>query len=494
MNLLGKRIKKTGVKKYSSITRKIVVNVALFAGALLIVFDAMFAIAIQNYYYNAVSDYISSVALSFDELAVVPSASYGTQARLLAEEFPLKSKIEVQFINSDGDIVVSTNGYLPDSSDTYGGKMKSDSAVTTWEGELSTGERVMSAQTELGRYDGKPSNGSVRCVTSLAAVDKQIVMLTAVVSAVELVVLGILVLMGKYYAQSIVKPIREVGAVAHRIADGNFKSRIKVRELNEIGELCDTINYMAGELQSTENMKNEFISSVSHELRTPLTAIKGWGETVKDSLGTDEELVSKGIGVILHETDRLSGLVEELLDFSRIQSGRMTYNMTKLDILAELGEAVCVYEETARKANVKIIYNEPQSAPFVIGDASRLVQVFVNIIDNAIKYNHPGGTVTIDAGSSKGFVNITVTDTGVGIPADDVDKVKEKFYKANKTVRGSGIGLAVADEIIRHHNGMLFIESKENVGTKVTVSIPIAEQIDFSLFESHPKKGDGADE
>lgn len=330
---------------------------------------------------------------------------------------------------------------------------------------------------------GSGSNGAVRCVTSLARVDRRIWLILIIAAAVGLAVLVMAYMVGKYFIQSIVRPLHDIGNVTRQIAGGDFKSRLEVKELNEIGELCDSINYMAGELESTEKLKNEFISSVSHELRTPLTAIKGWGETVRGSVYTDHELVTKGIDVILRESERLSGLVEELLDFSRMQSGRMVYKMERLDVLAELGEAVCIYEETAKQAGVSLIYHEPESLPVIIGDSDRLTQVFVNVIDNAIKYNHEGGVVQIRAVAEDNCVKITVTDSGVGIPAADLDKVKEKFYKANYSVRGSGIGLAVADEIVRSHQGLLTVESSEGIGTTVTVALPVAEHASLEQAE-----------
>ena len=261
---------------------------------------------------------------------------------------------------------------------------------------------------------------------------------------------------------------------------GDFNSRIEIKKNDEIGELCDTINYMASELSEAENLKNDFISSVSHELRTPLTAIKGWGETAKMSLGTDEALVKRGLDVVLSEADRLSGLVEELLDFSRMETGRLSVVSQPLNISELLGESVDMYIELARKQGIELIFTRPAEDITVLGDPNRLKQVFINIIDNAVKYTENGGQVLVDQTAEEGCVRITVKDTGVGIPAQDIDRVKEKFYKANKTVRGSGIGLAVADEIIKQHKGLLFIESTEGAGTTVTIVLP--------LYEPEPQK------
>ena len=263
--------------------------------------------------------------------------------------------------------------------------------------------------------------------------------------------------------------------MARKIAMGDFESRIEIGKEDEIGQLGESINYMASELQAAQNLKNDFISSVSHELRTPLTAIRGWGETAKMSVGTDDELVNRGLDVVLSEANRLAGLVEELLDFSRMETGRLQVVSAPLDVTRILSESADMYAELARQNGIDFICNANLDKLEVLGDQDRLKQVFINIIDNAVKYTESGGQVLITQTSEEACVRITVSDTGVGIPAQDIDRVKEKFYKANKTIRGSGIGLAVADEIIKQHSGLLFIESTEGAGTTVTIVLPLYE-------------------
>ena len=268
-----------------------------------------------------------------------------------------------------------------------------------------------------------------------------------------------------------------IGEAAKKIAEGDFNARLEKKTDDEIGDLCETINYMADELGATERMKNDFISSVSHELRTPLTAIKGWAEMLEDSSkdnSIDNATLQRGMGVIIGETERLSVMVEELLDFSRLQSGRMVLQPMKLDIIAELSEAVLTFEQRAIREKKDLIYTESDDIIPVMGDKNRLRQVFVNIIDNALKYSDEGGSVTITAvRTEKGFVDIAVKDTGIGIPADQLEKVKTKFFKGNATRRGSGIGLAVADEIIRMHGGEINLDSIEGEGTTVVIRLPI---------------------
>ena len=283
----------------------------------------------------------------------------------------------------------------------------------------------------------------------------------------------IIIVTGPYFAGSIVRPIRQISGIARMFAMGDFSVRIENDSDDEIGELCTAINHMADELSTAEAMKNEFISSVSHELRTPLTAIKGWAETLMVDGGESPDTMKKGVGVIVNETERLSQMVEELLDFSRMQNGHFTLQKANMDILAELGDAVLIYSEKARKETKEIIYDEPEMLPFVFGDKNRIRQVFVNVIDNAVKYSSAGDRITIKAYESGDNVVVSVRDTGVGIKQSDLAKVKTKFYKANHTRRGSGIGLAVADEIISMHGGTLSIDSEgEGLGTTVTITLP----------------------
>ena len=307
-------------------------------------------------------------------------------------------------------------------------------------------------------------------MVSMDRADQQTTVVILTLVAVGLFIMLLITFSGMYFIRSIVTPIRQMSATAKQIAQGDFEVRIEKSKDDEIGQLCEAINDMASELGATERMKNDFISSVSHELRTPLTAIKGWAETLHD--GADPVTAEKGMSVIIRESERLSGLVEELLDFSRLQSGRLRLMVSKIDILAELDEAVYMFTDRARTEHKQLNYEENTVLSPVYGDVDRLRQVFVNIIDNALKYTGEGGTITVSPKEADGFIQVVIRDTGCGIPAEHLPNVKKKFYKANQLVRGSGIGLAVADEISVLHGGSLTVESREGVGTTVTISLP----------------------
>jgi signal transduction histidine kinase len=339
--------------------------------------------------------------------------------------------------------------------------------------ELSTGEKVVAVTAVINARDSQYS--ALRMLSSMKKIDNQILIISITTLVVSAAIMLLIFFSGMYFIRSIVYPIRSIGDMTKQFAKGDFSERIKKESDDELGELCDSINYMADELSNTEQMKNEFISSVSHELRTPLTAIKGWTETVT-SMYEDKETFKKGMRVITSETERLSQMVEELLDFSRIQDNRLTLIMDTIDILAELGETVLIYQERARALGIKLDYYEPEMLSFVYGDKNRLRQVFINIVDNAIKYSDKGDTVSVEAYEEHGEICISISDTGMGISAEDLPKVKTKFFKANHTRRGSGIGLAVADEIIQRHGGTLTINSEQGVGTTVLITLPCMEK------------------
>lgn len=463
--------------KFKSVAWKWIINVFLVMLLVIIVLEALFCVLIHAYFINKVQLTAEEYAKSFVyTLSNVSEGEYAAFARNYCEGFEHKDKIEIQVLDADGNIFVTTTGFVPEKPDMPDYEAAGDeNASPYYIGTSSVGEKVL-YQTELIEDSNGKRLGAVRWLVSLTEMNSRVLLLCMIAIAVGLVILLITGFFGAYFIASIVRPVRSVSNAARRIAMGDFDAQIDTAYNSEIGELCDSINFMANELKAADNMKNDFISSVSHELRTPLTAIRGWAETAKLSIGYDESTVNKGLDVILSESERLAGLVEDLLDFSRMQSGKLSFTFSEFSLGKVLAEAASMYVELARKQSVEVSYIPAKSEIYCHGDANRIKQVFINVIDNALKYNQPGGQIIISHQLEEGCVQITVSDTGVGIAAQDLDRVKEKFYKANKQVRGSGIGLAVADEIIKQHNGLLLVDSIEGVGTTVTIVLPITQK------------------
>ena len=451
-----------------------IVTLTVFAAAV------AFCFFIRVYNYRALVAAVPEYVSSFEQLSHANADEYWNTAVNLTENFENMDKVKVTVFNSNGIVIASTDGFtesvdveeLPD----YAAALTAENGIGSWQGrDPVTGESI-AATTVAVKNSSDTLLGAYRYVVSLRVFNGAMIRYYIIVAGVGAIMITLVLISGLYFVSSIVKPVRQVTGVARKIAMGDLSARLEPKSSDEIGELCDAINYMASELGKTETLKNDFLSSVSHELRTPLTAIRGWGETVSMAIGSDDDTVRRGIDVILSETGRLSNLVEELLDFSRLQSGSFKVNMQPTDILSVVDEAVNMYEEIARKQGIAMTYFPLTVSVCVKADRDRLKQVFINIIDNAVKYTNSGGQIIVSAVMDDNCIRIIVQDTGVGIPKRDVDHVKERFYKANKTVRGSGIGLAVADEIIKQHNGLLLVESTENVGTAVTVVLPIYDE------------------
>ena len=411
------------------------------------------------------------------------STEFTSAARDYIENFDKKENMGVMVLNSTGKVVLTSTGFLPEEDEKFtdfDAAEANEDGYAFWRGTLLSGEAAMSETRVIKDPDGAVV-GAIRYIVSMEPVNSRIILSAVIIIAIGLVILGLVIISGLLFIRSIVKPIQRLSEAAGQIAQGDFSASEKIEHKydDEIGDLCDAVSDMAKDLETTEQMKNDFISRVSHELRTPLTAIKGWAETMQLSeRGTlDRRTFDKGMGVIIKESTRLTGIVEELLDFGRIQSGRMVLMNEKIDILAEFDETVYMLKERAVEEGKHLLYDEPEVVyPPIYGDRNRLRQVFLNILDNALKYTPKGGVVAAQVIYSKDepdVIKIIVTDTGCGISAEDLPRVKEKFYKANQTVRGSGIGLAVADEIMNLHHGSLDIESGEGVGTTVTLTFPV---------------------
>lgn len=469
------------------ITRRWILNGLGVIVGLLVMFEVAFAVVIRSYYYQRVetSLYTRARSLSDRLSAEVKQDSFDFESSAWEEvehfQDKEREKMELQVLDAGGNVLVSSTGFRPLADEKpdfvqalQAVQRNTDEDRGVWRGRNAAGEKI-TAMTVLVRYSDGTICGAVRYLVSMEKVDSQILLLIAVMLLFGMAVIFFVMLSSSYFVSSILNPITEIGQAARKIALGDYDSRIEKRYDDEMGDLCDTINYMAGEISAAERMQNDFISSVSHELRTPLTAIKGWSETLRQGGAADEELMNKGLEVISSEAERLSGIVEELLDFSRMQGGHMTMRFGRMDVLAELEEAVVLFRERAKREDIDLVYIEGENLSPITGDKDRLKQVFINIIDNAIKYSNAGGRVRIEAVQMGGNVQIVISDSGVGIPKSDLPNIKNKFYKANRTRPGSGIGLALADEIIRRHKGRLEIDSEEGVGTTVTITLPTAE-------------------
>ena len=284
-----------------------------------------------------------------------------------------------------------------------------------------------------------------------------------------------LIAVNLWFDRFVIKPIYVLRDTAHRISSGSYGTRTPKLYDNELGELTDEINAISEKTAQSDKTTTEFISQISHELRTPLTAIMGWSETLQyDPAITGDSL--RGVKIIYKESERLTGMVTDLLEFTRIQDGRFNLRIELVDIASELEDSLFTYGNLMREAGMEICYTPPETdIPMISGDPERLKQVFLNLLDNAAKHGGDGKRVDISLGLKKNYVVISIRDYGHGIPAAELPYVMNKFYKGSSKNRGSGIGLAVCNEIITRHGGVLTISNAENGGCIAGILLPISE-------------------
>ena len=474
-------MKKGPVFRIKGLRRRWLLNTVGVVSALGLVCVLVITAVFSAYYYSSMeSDMRYRARTTTEFFADYLNQSYNEYYQsciTYAQTFEEKNDIELQFINAQGKIVTSSHGSWagpsPTTSDIQNAINKRH--VDKYIGKNpDTGERIMAVSSPMVYSNGEVI-GVLRYVSSTAKMDQQIARIAGVSLLALLVVLTVVLISSNYYIRSILLPLEDIIDKAQKITNGSYGIQIQTKYDDEIGQLADTINEMSIKINQNEKMQTDFISSLSHELRTPLTAITGWSETLlcSDDLNPDAR---RGMKIIHREAGRLTEMVLDLLDFTRIQDGRMTLNMELADIRAEFEDTIFMYGNRLSQDGIALEYLEnDDDVPEISCDPKRLRQVFLNILDNAAKHGSEGKRIEASISRAKETVFISIRDYGPGIPEDELPLVKKKFYKGSSKARGSGIGLAVCDEIVQLHGGSLTLDNAPDGGTLVTVALPISQ-------------------
>ncbi len=290
-------------------------------------------------------------------------------------------------------------------------------------------------------------------------------------------------------AASLVRPLKRLLELTHLVSQGDLQYRLKITSGDEIGELTDAFNIMVSKLQEQQTrerlisqMKSEFISIAAHQLRTPLSAVKWTLKMLGDGdmgqlTAEQKEFLERGYQV----NERMIALVGDLLNVARIEEGRFGYNFEQTDFGAYLSQYLERYHFTAESRNIRIVYEKPNwTLPKLTIDPAKMDLVLQNLLDNAMKYSRPGGTVTVSIRLLPEHLEVTIADTGVGVPKHQMHRLFTKFFRGDNVVRmqteGSGLGLFIVKNIVKNHGGDVRVESEENVGTKMIFTLPLSEE------------------
>lgn len=440
-----------------------------------IICEIVLITSVKNYFYNNAKDLLSNQIRLSTEFYNTYLSSTGLKENVSddVDVFWKNTSAEVQILDTSGNILMDSIGYFsfePVTSNDFTKAVAGELGTTVYH-LPNTNETMMSVALPLKK--GDHIEGVLRFITSLKNVDESIHLISFFLILIGITVIILSSIVSIFVAGKIMKPIKEITLGAEKIASGNFNEKIEKTSDDELGKLADTLNYMSEEILKNENLKNEFIASVSHELRTPLTSIKGWAIALNLCGPEDKEEFKDGLNIIEEESDRLSLLVDELLDFSKLISGKIVVKKDCIDLKDLLNHTEKQLSPRAERDNIKLLVIYKDSIPNISADKNRLKQLFMNILDNSFKFTPSGGSITINVSLKENNVLISIKDTGCGISKEDLPKVTEKFYKGKNSKSKNGIGLSICKEIVSLHNGALEILSEEDKGTEVLVTLPI---------------------
>lgn len=465
----------------NSVKNRIIFSFGAITTLTVVLLEVFFVFFLHNHYYGGVENILKERASSTAEFLnkYREYSDIEGKSNFLFETFlgETDNKFLVQTIRNDyiliGDSYGTNSGDSITSSDVV--DALNNKISISINKDPNTNERTMSTARPLIRYS--TIDGVVRYTVSLTKIDEAVNEYTAFSISLSFLLLAALMIISSLISQTIVNPIDRLIDVAREMANGNFEIRAQVVSGDEIGQLSGALNYMADEIAKSEQLKKDFISSISHELRTPLTSIKGWGETLLHTgeISPDSDL-EIGLRIITSESDRLKDMVEELLDFTKLELYHMTVYKRSVSIRKIVRSVCSQLRPRAEDIAFECVYLGEDT--LINADANRLRQVFINLIANSIKFSskeNPTIRVTVEGFPDR--VECTVEDNGIGIAPENIERVKEKFFKENVSSQGGGIGLALVDEIIKLHSGEIRIESAVNVGTKIKVILPVIEDV-----------------
>lgn len=433
---------------------------------------------IQNYYYDYVkqslinqAEKIYNTSISFENTTFEKKVNDIISNKNISSNF----KFATQVIDKNRIIILDQYGFKTSQKANFEDverALKGSESLIPYTYRLeNNNEHVMSISVPI-----KINNvieGAIRYTVSLDKVDATIfkLILALVLAGICILIIGIS--LSLRFAQTLIQPLRELKQFANELAHGNYNISLKNTNISddEIGDLAKTFVHMAEEIDKSEKLKEEFISSISHELRTPLTSIKGWSETLGYEGITKDEL-NLGLSIIQDETERLIKLVEELLDFSRLASDRIKLKIDIVDI-ESLTQGVVnqlIIKAVDRDIRLKVEF-ENDHVKQIHGDKDRLKQVLINLIQNSLKFTPQGGYIIIRVSQDNDFTTIKVLDNGDGIEKENLERVMDKFFQEDYNKAGSGLGLAISNEIVKLHGGNMVIQSKKGVGTLITITI-----------------------
>ena len=385
----------------------------------------------------------------------------------MAGELNLKYNTGVEIYDRDGEKIFAYT-FMP----MMAGKIMDKQEVFT---ETIKGE-ITVRQTKYNRLNsnimfvgipivkGSVVSGALIISAPLASIKETEVIIKEQLMAVTVILVLISLLLTYYFSKAFTKPILRINEAAAKMAGGNLSIKVDVKSSDELGMLAGTINNLSVQLQKIEQLRKELIANVSHEFRTPLSLIKGYAETIRDVTGDIPEKRNRQLDIILEEADRLKEMVDDTLNLSQMQSEYFKLDIRPFDINAAVRNIKNRFLYILEKKGITLEIQGSNDNTIVIGDEPKIEQVLYNFVNNACNHTANGGWIRIELFEDADNVKIEVLDNGKGIAAEELPYIWDRFYKATKGSKGTGIGLSIAKEILKAHASSYGVESKPGEG------------------------------
>lgn len=396
------------------------------------------------------------------------------------EAFAYNNNLNIELLDGKGNIISiagSSGGQMP--------MMKNSVRIEAFQDALRGKETALSLlHPRFGNKfillgipvkTGGTISGALLINMPLAPVEETAAIIKEQLIYITLVLLVASLVISFLISRSFTRPLLEIKKVSETMASGDFSARISAGKQDEIGELARTINYMGEQLSQIDQLRKDLIANVSHELRTPLSLIRGYAETLRDVSGNNPAKRERQLGIIIDETERLSQIVNDILNLSQLQSGNIKLNKNRFSLREKVEGIIKRYDVLKEKTGVELT-GDIEGSAILEADEARIEQVLYNLINNAFKHTPSGGKITVRALEQKNALRLEVSDTGSGIAKEELSHVWERFYKTDKTgntkLAGTGLGLAIVKEVLEAHKALYGIESTLGEGTTIWFEIP----------------------
>lgn len=462
------------MSEISGIKKRWFVNYTLIILVVFIIIEGFFLVGLNNFYHNNAYNLLvdrAKVTVEFYK-KYYDTDLYNIEeiSQLLINNYTDQEMAEIQILDLDGNVLKSSNEFLIDEKSSYPEGVE-DGIVEETYMMPGTGEKVMSVYVPLKNSAGTVI-GILKYTSALTLVDASINRLFTYSLGLLALLILILSILSFFFTRTLINPIESIISATEKLAKGDYNTRVNEDFKDEMQTLAKSVNQMAEKIQESEKSKNEFISSITHEIRTPLTSIKGWSETIVTGDMNDKEEIEVGLGIIIRETERLSFMVEELLEFSKLEAGNLKIFKEKVEIVTMCEDIMSLYKGKFNKKNIEGKIVSELEELYLKVDSNRIRQVIINILENAYKFSDYNSEIIISISESKENVVIKIVDFGIGISDKNLKKVMNKFFKSDSKHAGSGLGLSISNEIVKLHGGSIDIKSELHEGTEVSIILP----------------------